>query len=102
MDLTMADMLRTMDFKVKNNKEDTWRIEVDIALQSVAWAMRSTVSALTKYTPANLAFGRDMILNDEITVNWKAIQHRRKRRAINDNNRENSKRRDFNYEVGQK
>lgn len=78
-------MLRTMDFKVKNNKEDTWRIEVDIALQSVAWAMRSTVSALTKYTPANLAFGRDMILNDEIIVNWKAIQHRRKRRAINDN-----------------
>ena len=63
MHLTMADMLRTMKFTVSDESEGAWRMEVDAALQAVAWAIRSTISANTKLTPANLLFKKYMILN---------------------------------------
>ena len=43
-----------------------------------------------------------MILNDEVKVNWKAIQQQRENQATKDNNRENNKRKEFQYDVGQK
>ena len=59
--LTMADMLRTMTFKVPDDKAVTWRTEVDAILQAVAWAIRSMVHAGMKYAPANLLFTKDMV-----------------------------------------
>ena len=102
MHLTMADMLRTMKFTVADDKEGTWRTEVDAALQAIAWALRTTVSAGPKYSPANMALGRDMILNQEVKVNWEAIRKYRENKAQVDNTRENEKRREHDYEVGKK
>ena len=102
MHLTMADMLRTMTFKVADAKEGTWRTKVDAALQAIAWALRATVSAGIKYSPTNMALGRDMILHQEIQVNWNTIQNYRENKAQIDNNWENNKRRDYVYEVGTK
>jgi len=102
MHLTMAEMLRTMTFEVANESKETWRTEVDVALQSVAWALRSTVNSVTKYAPVNLAFGRDMVLNEEVRINWTAIKNHRESQAIKDNTRENKKRKEFVYEIGKK
>ena len=102
MHLTMADMLRKMTFKVADAKEGTWQTKVDAALQAIAWALRATVSAGTKYSPAKMALGREMILNQEIRVNWEAIRNYRENKALIDNNRETDKRRDHVYETGAK
>ncbi len=61
--LMMANMMRTMTFKVDNSKEGTWRTEIDIMLQAVAWTIHSTENTGTKYAPANLLFNKDMIQN---------------------------------------
>ena len=58
------------------------------ALPQVAWALRSTVSAGTKYSPATLVFGRDMTINSLIPVNWQAIKNKREAKAEKDNVRE--------------
>ena len=95
----MADMLRTMTFKVANVKEGTWRTKVDAALQAIAWVLLATISAETKYPPANMALGRDMILNQEIQVNWNAIKNYCENKAQIDNNRENDKHQDYIYKI---
>ena len=102
MHLTMADMLRTMTLKVKNDNESVWKVELEAALQAIAWAMRSTVSNGTKYSPANLTFGRDMILNEEVKINWDSIKANREKKAQIDNEKENKTRKTFQYKKGDK
>ena len=102
MHLTMADMLRTMTITVADESEITWRTELEAAMQAIAWALRTTVSAGIKYSPANLALGCDMILNKSIQVNWEIIRNQRERKAAQDNERENTTRREYEYKEGQK
>ena len=102
MHLTMADMLRTMTITVHDDLDETWRTELEAAMQAIAWALRTTVSAGIKYSPANLALGRDMILNQTVQVNWETIRNRRERKAVQDNARENTTRREYEYKEGQK
>ena len=92
--LTMADMLRTMTITVNNNLKETWRTELEAAMQAIAWTLRTTVSAGMKYSPANLALGCDMILNQTVQVNWETIRNQRERKAEKDNKRENTTRRE--------
>jgi len=102
MHLTMADMLRTVKFTVKDDLEGTWRMEIDTILQAVAWALRATVGPTWKHAPANLVFNKDMILNNEVRINWKAIKNQRETKAIKDNQRENTKRKPHIYRKGNK
>ena len=95
--LTMGDMLRGKEFQVSNNW--TWHDEVDCTLQSVAWALRSTVSATIKRSPGQLAFNRDMIMNMQIHSNWKNIAETRRRQTIADNIRENDNRIEHDYKI---
>ena len=100
--LTMADMLRTVKFTVKDDREGTWQTEIDTILQAVAWALRSTVGTTVKHAPSNLVFNKDMILNNEVKVNWTAIKNQRESKAMKDNQRENNKRKQHTYEEGGK
>ena len=102
MHLTMANMLRTMKFTVADDKEGTWRTKVDAALQAIAWALRTIVSAGTKYSPANVTLGRDMILNQEVQVNWDGIKKYQENKAQIDNGREDAKCREHVYEEDMK
>ena len=65
MHLTAADMLRTMVF----SRED-WFNELDKALQAVAWALRSIVSSMSGFTPGQLVFNKDMIMQAAVIVVW--------------------------------
>ena len=102
MHLTMADMLRTMTITVHDDLDETWRTKLEAAMQAIAWALRTTVSAGIKYSPANLALGRDMILNQTVQVNWETIRNQRERKAVQDNARENTTRKEYEYKEGQK
>ena len=67
--LTMGDMLRTMEFN-----GPTWKLEVNDALQSVAWAIRSTINTMSGYTPGQLIFSKDMIMRVKIVADWKKVK----------------------------
>ena len=71
---TIGNILRT--FKVQNmvlDDENPW----DGILASTMFALRATVHTTTQYTPAQLIFGRDSLINQGHDVNW-VINRKRK------------------------
>ena len=97
MHLTMGDMLRTMEFEGPD-----WKEEIDTALQSVAWAIRSTVSMTTGHTPGQLLFSRDMIMQVRVVADWERIKAARMKAAATANQQENKTRLDYQYQIGDK
>ena len=95
-------VLRHM-FLTKNLKERTLDYVDPFGdiLASVAWAIRASYNSATDSTPAQNVFGRDMLFNIASMVNWKELSLRKQTQVDQSNARENSKRVDFDYEVGQ-
>ena len=62
-DIVAGDMLCTMVISGEN-----WQEEVDMAFQSVAWALHSTISTISGYTPGQLIFSKDMIMQNVVTT----------------------------------
>ena len=95
---TLGNIIRT--FELQNDSEvtqDSW----DGILSAVMFALRATYHTTTQATPMQLVFGRDAILNVQFEADWKYIKDR-KQKAINYNNqRENSKRIPYKYQVNQ-
>ena len=70
-------------------------------LASVAWAIRASYNSSTQATPAQLVFGRDMMFNISSLVNWKTLSLKKQNLVDKANLRENTKRVDYNYRIGQ-
>ena len=96
----MGDMLRTKEFEVTDDW--TWHDEIESMLQSVAWAVRSTVSTTIRRSPGQLAFGRDMIIPLRINSDWNEIAATRRRLAIENNLWENANRIAHEYKKNDK
>ena len=94
----MGDMLHNEDFGT--DPKLIWRDEVDIIFPSVAWAIRTTVNTSTKYSPGQLALGRDMILPLKIQCDWNRIVTRRLIQAVYDNRKENDCHIRHDYQIG--
>ena len=60
-------------------------------LSSTIFAMRSTVHITTQYTPSQLVFGRDVILNNDQEANWQLIKQH-KQALINEGNQKENRR----------
>ena len=71
-------------------------------LSSFAWAIRSLYHSTLKATPGELVFGRDMLFNMQKVVDWKLIESNKEQQILRDNIRENMKRIDYDYKVGDK
>ena len=94
---TLGNILRTFDLKNLRGR-DPWKDVIATAL----FAVRATVHTTLQATPMQLVYGRDAILNVKHTADWDEIKQR-KQKLINENNkRENSKRIEHRYEVGQR
>ena len=93
--LSMGDKLRATTFKGED-----WVTDVDQELQSIAWAIRSTINSSTDHTPGQLVFGTDMLFQSKIKVDWENLKAKRRRLAVYNNARENRNRIDHEYEVG--
>ena len=91
--------MRTFEFEEKElDTNDPW----GYFLSAAAWAIRSTVHTTLDATPGQLVFGRDMRLPIQIKTDWARIRQR-KQDMINVNNRkENAKRIEHKYRVGEK
>jgi hypothetical protein len=70
-------------------------------LSSIAWAIRASHHSTLGATPAQLVFGRDMIFNMKTLINWKSLSVKKQMSTDKSTLRENSKRLDYDYTVGQ-
>jgi len=75
---------------------------VDDFIVDAAWAIRSTHHTVLQTTPGAAIFGRDMLFDIPYLADWKSIGQRRQELVNQNNARENARRIDFDYAVGQK
>ena len=66
------------------------------------YAVRSTYHTTLQATPAQLVFGRDMIYPIEYIAEWDVLRKKKQILIEKNNARENSRRIEFDYRVGQK
>ena len=92
-------MLRSKNLaKLEMPEDDPWTA----ILASVAYAVRSTYHTTLQATPAQLIFGRDMIYPVEYVAEWDVLRQKKQKIIDKNNTRENSRRVEFDYCVGQK
>ena len=91
-------MLRTQKLRVPEHSNANK--EINRILQSAAWAMRASVHMITKYSPGQLIFQRDMIIHKKVIADWELIYARRRAQQTKDNERENKSRTKYKYKAG--
>jgi len=97
--LTLTDSLRTAEIDGRDLDE---KDPFGPFLASAAYAIRSTFHTTLKATPAQLVFGRDMILPIKFKADWAAIEQTRQKEISRNNKRENASRMNHQYKVGDK
>jgi hypothetical protein len=93
----VGSMLKTQD--LKEQIFDAWKPWSEV-LASVAYAIRCSYHSTLQATPGQLVFGRDMLLNIGFEPNYEQVWERKQRRINYDNVRENAKRFNHTYSVG--
>jgi len=71
-------------------------------ISAICFAVRSTYHTTLQATPGQLVFGRDMIFHIETVADWQHIHHRKQALINKNNQRENAKRHEHDYAVGDK
>ena len=96
---TIGNMIRTvrMHSNPDIDDDDPWTG----VLSAVAFGIRATVHTTTRATPAQLVFGRDMILNIRHEANWNYIRQRKQLLIDKNNAKENARRKPYKYKVGE-
>ena len=69
-------------------------------LSGIAWAIRSTYHTVLDATPGQLVFGRDMIYDLTYVADFDRLRTRKQTLINRANRRENEKRIDYDYRVG--
>jgi hypothetical protein len=80
------------------DEKDPWKG----ILSATTFAVWSTFHTTLQSSPGQLIFGRDMIFNIKHTANWEYIKQRKQQLIVRNNKRENSKRIEHTYKVGDK
>jgi hypothetical protein len=95
----IGDMFRSYEFANVNEQDDDPFAGI---VTAICWALRSTYHTTLKSTPGQLVFGRDMIFNIGHEADWKLIQERKRTRIEYNNARENQRRIEHDYAVGER
>ncbi len=74
--------------------------DIDVFLDNAAWAICSTYYTILKASPGVEIFGRNMLFNIPLIADWNKIGDYRQRQTNLSRTRKNSKRIDYDYEVG--
>ena len=75
---------------------------IDVFLDNAAWAIRSTYHTVLKASPGAAIFGRDMLFDIPFVADWYKIGEHRQLLTDRSNERENKRRIDYDYKVGDK
>ncbi len=76
--------------------------DVNVFLDNVAWAIHSTYHTVLKASPGAAIYGRDMLFDIPFIADWCKIGDRWQLLINRGNQRENAKRIDYDYKVGDK
>ena len=95
----IGNMLRTSGIEGSDLDENN---PFENFLTNAAWAIRSTHHSTLGCSPGAAIFGRDMMFNLPHAADWSKIGKTRQKLAKRDNIRENTRRIDKDYQVGQK
>ena len=69
-------------------------------MQCTAWVMSTTPNMITKYSPGNILFDRNMIFHKMMIADLELIRDWRRAQQIRYNDRENRSRTNYKYKVG--
>jgi hypothetical protein len=69
-------------------------------LSTLRAAMRAAVHTTLRATPSQLVFGRDALLNVSFEADWQYIRERKQKLIVQNNRKENKKRKPHTYSVG--
>jgi transposase InsO family protein len=93
----LGDALRTFELSGQNlDDDDPWTP----FLSAAAYAIRSTYHTTLQASPAQLVFGRDMLLPLKFKVDWARVKQRRQTEMARNNQRENRSRLPHKYRIG--
>ncbi len=92
-------MLHTAELDMTNSVTPN---DVDVFLDNLAWAIRSTYHTVLKASPGSAIFGWDMLFDILFVVDWRKIGEWRQSLPNRGNQQENAKQIDYNYKVGDK
>ena len=93
----LMNMIRTSELDMADSVAPS---DIDAILTDAAWAIRSTYHTVLKASPGAAIFGRDMLFDIPYLADWKKIGDYRQRQTDLNNLRENEKRIDYDYKVG--
>jgi hypothetical protein len=93
---TLGEQLRATIF------DADWSPNVDTLIQACAFALHAASPAQGTYSPAQLAFGYGLIFWQKVLIDWERIKALHTRQAIENNAKENKKRLEHKYKVGDK
>jgi len=93
----LANVIRSFELDERElDESDPW----DEFLSAAAFAVRSTHHTTMDASPAQLVFGRDMLLPVKFVADWTRIRQNKQRIIADSNKSENSKRIPHEYNVG--
>jgi len=98
MSQTLYNMIRSAQIKDKRDSDSFFGFKGVLA--ACRKAMNSTVHTTARATPSQLVFGRDAMLNATFQADWQFIKERKQRLVIQNNKRENAKRKPHAHNVG--
>ena len=91
--------MRTSELDMADSVEPA---DIDVFIVNAAWAIRSTYHTVLDASPGAAIFGRDMLFDILFVADWKQIGDYRQHQTDRSNKRENGKRVDYDYKVGDK
>jgi transposase InsO family protein len=94
---TFGNMIRTAQIRDKRDLDPVFGFQG--LLSSCRKAMNSTVHTTVRATPSQLVFGRDAMLNASFEADWQFIKERKQKLILQNNKRENAKRKPHLYRV---
>jgi len=92
-------MMRTSELDMADSVHPA---DIDTFIDNAAWAICSTYRTVLKASPGAAIFGRDMLFDILFIADWKQIGEYRHSQTDRSNTRENNKRVDYDYKVGDK
>ena len=95
----LMNMIRTSEIDMSDSVAPS---DIDAVLTNASWAIRSTYHTVLKASPGAAIFGRDMLFDIPYIADWKKIGDYRQRQTDLNTMRENEKRIDHDYAVGDK
>ena len=96
----LGNQLRTFELEERDLEKEEENFEP--FLTACAYAIRCAYHSTLQATPGQLVFGRDMFLPVVFEADWALIERQKQMSINNSNNRENKRRKDYQYQVGQK